>query len=135
RGRGWPGRRIEPAGGTRIQRLAGGIRIRRAGCRVRAAIRVRPGPDAGPAGLAGNPGAGAVPGALAVNIAIDTLLAFAVLVAWITALAFFRLRSGYDRLHAITFFNLVGGGAMTAAVVIRDGLTSRTFQCVLVWLV
>lgn len=69
------------------------------------------------------------------NIAVDTLLALAVLIAWITALAFFRLRSGYDRLHAITFFNLVGGGAITAAVVIHDGLTSRTFQCVLIWLV
>ncbi|HET7300724.1 MAG TPA: monovalent cation/H(+) antiporter subunit G [Oleiagrimonas sp.] len=69
------------------------------------------------------------------TIVIDALLALAVLVAWVMALAFFRLRSGYDRLHAITFFNLVGGGAITAAVVIRDGLTFRTFQCVLIWLV
>jgi multicomponent Na+:H+ antiporter subunit G len=70
-----------------------------------------------------------------VTIAIDTLLGFAVLIAWITAAAFFRLRSGYDRLHAITFFNLVGGGAITAAVVIHDGLAPRTFQAVLIWLV
>ncbi len=69
------------------------------------------------------------------SIAIDALLALAVLVAWITALAFFRFRSGYDRLHAITFFNLVGGGAITAAVVISDGFTARSFQCVLIWLV
>lgn len=68
------------------------------------------------------------------NIAIDILLALAVLIAWITALALFRMRSGYSRLHAITFFNLVGGGAITAAAVIRDGVTPRTFQCVLIWL-
>lgn len=69
------------------------------------------------------------------NIAVDALLALAVLVAWITTAACLRWRSGYDRLHAITFFNLVGGGAITVAVVISDGLTSRTFQCVLIWLV
>lgn len=69
------------------------------------------------------------------SVAIDILLALAVLVAWITALAFFRFASGYDRLHAITFFNLVGGGAITAAVVVSDGFTARTFQAVLIWLV
>lgn len=69
------------------------------------------------------------------NVAIDALLALAVLVGWIMALAFLRLRSGYDRLHAITFFNLVAGGAITAAVVISDGLSARTFQCVLIWLI
>jgi multisubunit Na+/H+ antiporter MnhG subunit len=44
-----------------------------------------------------------------VNVAVDALLAVAVLVAWITTAAFVRWRSGYDRLHAITFFNLVAG--------------------------
>jgi len=70
-----------------------------------------------------------------VNIAIDALLALAVLVGWVTTAAFLRWRSGYDRLHAITFFNLVGGGAITAAAVLHDGITSRSFQCVLIWLV
>ncbi|MGH8189878.1 MAG: monovalent cation/H(+) antiporter subunit G [Rhodanobacteraceae bacterium] len=69
------------------------------------------------------------------NIAVDALLAFAVLVAWITTAAFLRFRSGYDRLHAVTFFNLVGGGATTVAVIVSDGFTARTFQCVLIWLV
>jgi multisubunit Na+/H+ antiporter MnhG subunit len=70
-----------------------------------------------------------------VNVAVDALLAVAVVVAWITTAAFVRWRSGYDRLHAITFFNLFAGAAITAAAVIHDGLTARTFQCVLVWLV
>lgn len=69
------------------------------------------------------------------SIVIDALLALAVLVTWIMAAAFLRMRANLDRLHAITFFNLVAGGAMTAAVVIADGLTARTFQCVLIWLV
>lgn len=69
------------------------------------------------------------------SVAIGALLALAVLVAWVMAAAFLRWRSGYDRLHAITFFNLVSGGAVTAAAVIHDGLSARTFQCVLVWLV
>lgn len=69
------------------------------------------------------------------NIAIDALLALAVLVAWIITAAFLRWRSGYDRLHAITFFSLAGGGAITAAAVIHDGFTSRSFQCVFIWLV
>ena len=69
------------------------------------------------------------------NIAVDALLALAVLVAWITTAAFLRWRSGYEGLHAITFFNLVGGGAIIAALVISDGPTARTFQCVLIWLV
>lgn len=69
------------------------------------------------------------------SVAVDALLALAVLVAWIIALAFLRFRSGYDRLHAITFFNLAGGGAITAAVAISDGFTARTLQCVLIWLV
>lgn len=68
------------------------------------------------------------------KLAVDALLAFAVLTAWITALAFLRLRSGHDGLHAITFFNLVGGGAIVAAVIISDGPTGRAFQCVLIWL-
>jgi multisubunit Na+/H+ antiporter MnhG subunit len=70
-----------------------------------------------------------------VNVAIDALLALAVLVAWIMAAAFLRWRSGHDRLHAITFFNLVAGGAITAAAVIHDGFSARSFQCVLLWLV
>ena len=69
------------------------------------------------------------------NIAIDALLALAVLVTWVTTAAFLRWRSGYDRLHAITLFNLVGGGAITAAAVVHDGFTSRSFQCVFIWLV
>lgn len=69
------------------------------------------------------------------NAAVAALLAFAVLVAWVMALAFVRMPSQFGRLHAITFFNLVVGGATTAAVVVADGFTARSFQAVLIWLV
>lgn len=69
------------------------------------------------------------------NVAIDALLAFAVLMAWIGALAFLRLRTNFERLHAITFVNLAGGGAITIAAVLHDGLSGRTFKCIFVLVV
>ena len=60
------------------------------------------------------------------NPAAAGLLAFAVLTAWVTTIAFLRLRTPLERLHAITFFNIVAGGAITAAVIISDGFTGRT---------
>jgi multicomponent Na+:H+ antiporter subunit G len=70
-----------------------------------------------------------------VNLAIDALLAFAVLTAWIGAIAFLRLRTHFERLHVITFVNLVGGAAITIAAVLHDGLSGRTFKCVFTWIV
>jgi multicomponent Na+:H+ antiporter subunit G len=70
-----------------------------------------------------------------VNFAIDALLALAVLMAWIGALAFLRLRTHFERLHAVTFVNLAAGGAITIAAVLHDGLSGRTFKCIFVWIV
>ncbi|HET7587604.1 MAG TPA: monovalent cation/H(+) antiporter subunit G [Gammaproteobacteria bacterium] len=67
------------------------------------------------------------------NLAAECLLAFAVLMAWIVTLAFLRLRTPFERLHAVTFFNIVTGGAVTAAVIASDGFTQRTFKCLLIW--
>lgn len=61
------------------------------------------------------------------------LLAFGVLMAWIATLAFIRLRTPFERLHVVTFFNIVTGGSVTAAVVAADGFTQRTFKCLLIW--
>ncbi|HET7307573.1 MAG TPA: monovalent cation/H(+) antiporter subunit G [Gammaproteobacteria bacterium] len=68
------------------------------------------------------------------NLASACLLAFAVLMAWIATLAFLRLRTPFERLHVVTFFNIVTGGAATAAVIAADGFTQRTFKCLLIWL-
>lgn len=69
------------------------------------------------------------------KVAIDALLALAVLMAWTGAAAFLRLRTPFERLHAITFFNLAAGGAITVAVVLHDGPSGRTFKCIFIWIV
>ncbi|HEY9111324.1 MAG TPA: monovalent cation/H(+) antiporter subunit G [Rhodanobacteraceae bacterium] len=69
------------------------------------------------------------------NAAVDALLAFAVLSAWIGALAFLRLRTSFERLHVITFVNVVAGGAITAAAALSGGMSARTLQCIFVWIV
>ena len=69
------------------------------------------------------------------NLAIDALLAFAVLMAWIGGLAFLRLRTNFERLHVITFVNLTAGIAVTAAAVLHDGASGRTFKCIFIWFV
>lgn len=69
------------------------------------------------------------------NLAIDALLAFAVLMAWTGAIAFVRLRTHFERLHAITFVNLAAGTAITVAAVLHDGLSGRTFKCIFILVV
>jgi len=67
-----------------------------------------------------------------VKIAMDALLAFAVLMTWVGALAFLRLRTNFERLHAITFVNLAAGAAITIAASLHDGLSGRTFKCIFI---
>lgn len=67
------------------------------------------------------------------NIAIDALLAAGVLCAWIGTLAFLRLRTHFERLHVITFVNVTTGVAITLAVILADGMSARTLQCIFIW--
>ena len=60
------------------------------------------------------------------NAVVDILLAVAVLSAWLGALGFVRLRTALDRLHCATFVNVAAGVGLTAAVLVQDGLTSRS---------
>lgn len=69
------------------------------------------------------------------NFAIDALLAFAVLSVWIAAVAFLRLRTSLERLHVVTFVNVVAGGAITIAAILHDGISARSLQCIFVWIV
>lgn len=69
------------------------------------------------------------------SMVIDALLALAVLMAWIGGIAFLRLHTNFERLHAITFFNLAVGGVITVAAVLHDGLSGRTFKCIFIWIV
>ena len=58
-------------------------------------------------------------------VLVDMLLGVAVLSAWLASLAFLRLRTALDRLHCASFVNIATGIAVTLAVFVEDGLSSR----------
>jgi multicomponent Na+:H+ antiporter subunit G len=65
------------------------------------------------------------------TIAVDVLLALGVLAAWFATAAFIRLRTPLERIHAVTFLNVVAGLLIVAAAILTDGLTSRSLKCAL----
>ncbi len=68
------------------------------------------------------------------TIACDAALAGAVVMIWLATIAFFRLSTPLQRIHAVTFANVVGGGLIALAAVLSDGATSRSLKCVFIWL-
>jgi multicomponent Na+:H+ antiporter subunit G len=68
-----------------------------------------------------------------VSLAIDVLLAIAVAAALLGSLALLRL-TPLERVHAVTFVNVVSGGAVTLAVCLSDGVTPRSVKVVVIWL-
>jgi multicomponent Na+:H+ antiporter subunit G len=68
-----------------------------------------------------------------VNIAIDALLALAVLLVWLGTAAFIRLRTPFERLHVVTFLNVIAIGAVMAMAFVADGISSRSLKCALIW--
>lgn len=61
-------------------------------------------------------------------------LALAVAFAWIAALALWRLRTALERLHTVTFANIVGGCPVLLAAWLTDGLSPRALKCAAIWL-
>jgi len=70
-----------------------------------------------------------------VSLAVDCTLAAAILAAWLGAIAFGRLATPLERVHAVTFINVVVGGAFVLAAFLSEGVTVRTLKCALIWLV
>lgn len=68
------------------------------------------------------------------SVASDAVLAIAVLSALLGAVALLRLRP-LARVHAISFVNVVGGGAVTLAGWLSEGPTPRTLKMLLIWFV
>lgn len=58
--------------------------------------------------------------------AVDILLAIAVLSVWLGTIGFVRLKTALDRLHCAAFANVAAGVSLTLAVVLSDGMTSRS---------
>lgn len=58
-------------------------------------------------------------------IVIEILLAIVVLAAWLGALGLLTLRTPLDRLHCVTFVNVLAGGAFAITAFVSDGLSDR----------
>ena len=67
------------------------------------------------------------------KVAIAVLLALGVAAVWLAAVAFVRLRTPLERVHAISFANIAGGGAITAAAMIGSTPASA-LKCLLIWI-
>ncbi len=67
------------------------------------------------------------------SIAIDALLALTVLLVWLGSLAFFRLRTPFERLHVVTFLNVTAIGAVMVMAFLAEGISSRSLKCALIW--
>lgn len=68
------------------------------------------------------------------TIATDLFLAGGVLLVWIGTAAFLRLRSPFQKIHAVTLVNLAAGAPMIVAAFLADGVTSRSLKCAVLWL-
>jgi multicomponent Na+:H+ antiporter subunit G len=64
-------------------------------------------------------------------IVIDILLAVAVLAAWLGAAGLLTLHTPLDRLHCVTFVNVLAGGALAIAAFVSDGLSDRAGEITL----
>ena len=66
---------------------------------------------------------------------MSTLLAACLLLTvaavWLGVLGAARLRDPLDRLHAVTFVNIAGGAAVTAAAFVTDGVSGRSLKITL----
>ena len=69
--------------------------------------------------------------ALAVRQALAFLCLFgAVLSVWLGCFGVIRMRSALDRLHAVTFVNVAGGGFLAAAGMLTAGVSARSVKLV-----
>jgi multicomponent Na+:H+ antiporter subunit G len=60
---------------------------------------------------------------------VDILLSIAVAAAWFTVIAYFRLHTPFERLHAVTFINIAGTAPIVLAAFLSDGVGSRSLKC------
>lgn len=68
------------------------------------------------------------------KIALDIVLAVMALTVWLATIAFFRLPTPFQRIHVITFVNIVAGGLIMLAAFLDDGVSSRSLKCAFIWL-
>jgi len=66
--------------------------------------------------------------------AVAIVLSVMVLTVWLASIAFFRLPTPFQRIHVITFVNIVGGALAMLAAFLGDGVSSRSLKCTFIWL-
>ncbi|MCJ2027031.1 monovalent cation/H(+) antiporter subunit G [Methylobacterium sp. J-067] len=66
------------------------------------------------------------------TVLIAILLGCAVAATWLSALAILRMPRALDRLHAVSFLNIVAGIAITAAGFVSDGVSVRSLKILLI---
>lgn len=69
------------------------------------------------------------------TIALALLLALGVLATFIGAIAFLRLATPFERLHAASFVAVAATACFVAAAFITDGVTGRSLKMVLILVV
>jgi len=70
-----------------------------------------------------------------VRFCIDLCVALAVAAAWLGCLGYLRLREPLDRLHCVTFSNIVGMFMLLIAAFLNDGLASRPLKLSMIWVI
>ena len=67
------------------------------------------------------------------DLLLGLLLGLMVAAAWIGALAALRMRAALDRMHAVAFVNAAGGGLLTLACFVADGVSPRSLKVLAVY--
>lgn len=68
------------------------------------------------------------------TVAYSVVLTCAVAIIWVATLAFFRLSTPLQRIHVVTFVNVLGGALIVVAAFLSDGLSSRSLKCLFICL-
>ena len=68
------------------------------------------------------------------TIAAEVAMVAAIAMAWLGAIAYLRLPTPLERLHAVTFINVAALGLLVVAAFLADGVTSRSLKCAFIWL-
>ena len=69
------------------------------------------------------------------TVAMAVMLGIALVSAWLAAAAFVRLRTPLERVHVVTFVNVVTIGAITIAAFLADGVTAQTLKILFIWII
>lgn len=68
------------------------------------------------------------------SIAVDSLLALTAVGCWIGVIGMIRMRNAHQALHYLGVPAILGGGAVTLAVLVQTGWSQATWKCGILFL-